>query len=542
MKSSNKRVSIALTLLLISTSSLTASLGSHFNTSIVFDRVLDVTIPAQFDTIPEDVTTCFAAEVYQGGNRFDMNRLEIDVKPTDKPLHYVVRVRSTTSVTEPWAKLVLHNTCGPKIMRTYEFLTEFSSNLTPNIRNADTAGAVTTVGIKEAETVKRTLTQSPDVQTTGTQTTRATIGSASQRKLTAPTEVVNMAIAKRPFASKKVPLQSNLKSAKELQPSTAKTNGSPRLILENAPLLAENQIILKLTTDLLASSKSSDAEETLEHAQSMAQARAIWHALNAKTEDLAADALKLQDTTVQLAAQNQNNLDLSAKLRVAEQHTYTNSLVYALGALLALALVAVAWLWFKNRKASQAGYAWLGEEARAMPPLPLSQQTIEGDDPNSPEEEFVETAPLVIKKHEATANSRTRLSKPRAEKSPPTAPKPRKPRATSKKKIQATSSNEQSRADESVSTDRSSSSIENTTLAQPSTPVAAPRTDPIDVDLLFKKSPLHNPKAEKQADVLLKEAEAQVSDTFAKPASASSKKDNLIDFESFTLPPTRKKT
>ncbi|MBK7026351.1 MAG: hypothetical protein IPH40_05220 [Polaromonas sp.] len=159
---------------------------------------------------------------------------------------------------------------------------------------------------------------------------------------------------------------------------------------------------------------NSDAEETLEHAQSMAQARAIWHALNAKTEDLAADAMKLQDTTVQLAAQNQNNLDLSAKLRVAEQHTYTNSLVYALGALLALALVAVAWLWFKNRKASQAGYAWLGEEARAMPPLPLSQQTIEGDDPNSPEEEFVEQ--LLLSKNTISAAS----FKPRAEKSPPT--------------------------------------------------------------------------------------------------------------------------
>ncbi|MBK7503498.1 MAG: hypothetical protein IPI14_13545 [Polaromonas sp.] len=129
MKSSNKRVSIALTLLLISTSSLTASLGSHFNTSIVFDRALEVTIPAQFDTVPEDVTTCFVAEAYQGGNRFDINRLQIDVKPTDKPLQYVVRIRSTTPVTEPWAKLVVHNTCGPKFMRTYEFLTEFSSNL-----------------------------------------------------------------------------------------------------------------------------------------------------------------------------------------------------------------------------------------------------------------------------------------------------------------------------------------------------------------------------------------------------------------------------
>ena len=133
MKSSKKRVSIALTLLLVSTSSLTASLGSNFNTSIVFDRALDVTIPAQFDTVPEDVTTCFVAEAYQGGNRFDINRLQIDVKPTDKPLHYVVRIRSTTPVTEPWAKLVVHNTCGPKIMRTYEFLTEFSSNPTPNM-------------------------------------------------------------------------------------------------------------------------------------------------------------------------------------------------------------------------------------------------------------------------------------------------------------------------------------------------------------------------------------------------------------------------
>ncbi|MBK7503497.1 MAG: hypothetical protein IPI14_13540 [Polaromonas sp.] len=187
---------------------------------------------------------------------------------------------------------------------------------------------------------------------------------------------------KKPNAPKKVPLQSNLKSAKELKTSVANANGAPRLVLENAPLLTENQIMLKLTTDLLMTSKTSDVE-TPEHAQSMAQARAIWHALNAKTEDLAADAMKLQDTTVQLAAQNQNNLDLSAKLRVAEQHTYTNSLVYALGALLALALVAVAWLWFKNRKASQAGYAWLGEEARAMPPLPLSQQTIEFDQKQS---------------------------------------------------------------------------------------------------------------------------------------------------------------
>ena len=417
MKSSKKRVSIALTLLLVSTSSLTASLGSNFNTSIVFDRALDVTIPAQFDTVPEDVTTCFVAEAYQGGNRFDINRLQIDVKPTDKPLHYVVRIRSTTPVTEPWAKLVVHNTCGPKFMRTYEFLTEFSSN--PIVKNAETTNAATAVGIKEAESVKSNLIQSPDVKTANKQATRATTDASTQRKQTVKNEAFTVARSKKPNAPKQVPLQSDLKSAKELKTSVANANGTPRLVLENAPLLAENQIMLKLTTDLLMSSKTSDVE-TPEHAQSMAQARAIWHALNAKTEDLAADALKLQDTTVQLAAQNQTNLDLSAKLRVAEQHTYTNSLVYALGALLTLALAALAWLWLKNRKVNQSGYAWLGEEASGIQPLPLSQ------------EEFVETVPLEITNPKIIEKT----PKPRAEKSPQTAPKPRKPRAGSKKKLE----------------------------------------------------------------------------------------------------------
>ena len=523
MKSSNKLVTIALTLLLVSTSSLTASLGSNFNTSIVFDRALDVTIPAQFDTVPEDVTTCFVAEAYQGGNRFDINRLQIDVKPTDKPLHYVVRIRSTTPVTEPWAKLVVHNTCGPKFMRTYEFLTEFSSN--PIVKNAETTNAATAVGIKEAESVKSNLIQSPDVKTANKQATRATTDASTQRKQTVKNEAFTVARSKKPNAPKQVPLQSDLKSAKELKTSVANANGTPRLVLENAPLLAENQIMLKLTTDLLMSSKTSEVE-TPEHVQSMAQARAIWHALNAKTEDLAADAMKLQDTTVQLAAQNQTNLDLSAKLRVAERNTFSNDIVYALGALLALALAALAWIWLKNRKVSQAGYAWLGEEASGIQPLPLTQ------------EEFVETVPLEITKPKIIEKA----PKPRAEKLPSSAPKPRKPRAGSKKKLEEKNSSAQSDTVESDLKDFGSGAIENTPINQPSTPMVPPRAEPIDVDLLFKKSPLHNPKAEKQADILLKEAEAQVSDTSAKPTAPSSKKDNLIDFESFTLPPTRKKT
>ena len=213
-------------------------------------------------------------------------------------------------------------------------------------------------------------------------------------------------------------------------------------------------------------------------------------------------------------------------MRVAERNTFSNDIVYALGALLALALAALAWIWLKNRKVSQAGYAWLGEEASGIQPLPLTQ------------EEFVETVPLEITKPKIIEKA----PKPRAEKLPSSAPKPRKPRAGSKKKLEEKNSSAQSDTVVSDLKDFGSGAIENTPLNQPSTPMVPPRAEPIDVDLLFKKSPLHNPKAEKQADILLKEAEAQVSDTSAKPTAPSSKKDNLIDFESFTLPPTRKKT
>ncbi|HMS27131.1 MAG TPA: hypothetical protein PKC80_07125 [Burkholderiaceae bacterium] len=539
MKLSQKRGLIALTLLLISTGSWTASLGTHANTSIVFDRKLDVTIPAQLDTPPEDVTSCFVAETYQGGNRFDMNRLQIDVKPTEQPLNYVVRIRSTTSVTEPWAKLVVHTTCGPKISRSYEFLTELSPN--PSSKSTETNGAVIAVGIKETESVKRDLSQRPDVQTNKQTTSLLTAVSASPGKQSVRAESVHVAKSARQITSKKVPLQGSLKSDKKLQTNTANANGAPRLILENAPLLSENQIMLKLTTDLLATSKSSDVE-TPEHAQSMAQARAIWHTLNAKKEDLAADAMKLQNASVQLAEQNKTNLDLSAKLRVAEQQrTDSNALVYALGAMLALAMLAVAWLWMKNRQVSRAGYAWLNEANLGMPPLPLTPET-DVRIQNQPEEEFAATAPLDIKKPKIAVKT----PKPRAEKSPPTATKPRKPRATSKKKTPTTNSSETSVAgannsnDSNVSIERNPQPVENTTRTEPVTPAVPPRTDPIDVDLLFKKSPLYNPKAEKQAEVLLREAQAQV-DSSSKTVATSSK-NNLIDFESFTLPPTRKKT
>ncbi len=356
MKSSIKRLSVTLTLLLINTSSWAASLGPNFNTVIVFDRALDVTISAQFDTPPDDVTSCFVAEVSQGGNRFDMNRLQIDVKPTDKPLSYIVRVRSTTSVTEPWAKLVIHSTCGPKIMRTYDFLTELSS--IPDSPNTETKVAMATVGISEPESAKGILHQSSNIQTTSKQHTQATkTDSPNQRKQILTYKASGIARSTKQITAKKVPIQGHLKSTKELQPNI---NGSPRLILESAPLLVENQISLKLTTDLPAPSKSSAAEPP-KNVESMTQARAIWHTLNAKTEDLTADAMKLQHTTAQLAAQNKTNLDLRSKLQLAEQHTYSDSLVYALSALLTLALAAIAWPWLKNRKVSQAGYAWLGE-------------------------------------------------------------------------------------------------------------------------------------------------------------------------------------
>jgi len=103
-------------------------LGSARGT-VVFGQTLDLTVPVRLDAQNDDAATCFTADIYQADTRFDAGRVRLEVSPIGKNLDANVRIRSITKINEPWAKLVLSSNCGTRISKSYEFLTEFSSEL-----------------------------------------------------------------------------------------------------------------------------------------------------------------------------------------------------------------------------------------------------------------------------------------------------------------------------------------------------------------------------------------------------------------------------
>lgn len=306
------------------------SLGQS-NGSVVFGRPLDLTVPVRLDAPMQEPANCFSAEVFQGDRKFDSSRVRVDVKVTANPLEALVRIHSTTSITEPWAKVILRANCDAKMSRQYDFLTDL---------------------------VTDALSNSPNSRL-------PVIASAAVATQEAP-------------AAKTLPPQ-KLQSTAKLSPQTAKSAGSTsegksRLKMETFELLDEQQVMLKMSTSLL-SPASSDSPA---NAQAIAQAAAIWRALNAKPEEVVAAAQKLQTTATELQSVKDSALktrtSLQERLRSAEAKEFFNPVVYGLLGLLALTLAGLVWLLFNIRKGTQPSYAWLRDKSA---PLYAEPQIVE---------------------------------------------------------------------------------------------------------------------------------------------------------------------
>lgn len=384
MKYLNRPLFAATCLLLVQTSGVAMSLGQTSG-SVVFGRPLDLTVQARLDDPLEEPSNCFSAEVFQGDMRFDGNRIRIDVKAGANPLEAIVRIRSTSPVTEPWAKVVLRTNCGTKISRQYDFLTDFVTDApvnTPNSRLPTVAALATNVQEPAVSLrplasipITRKPTDSLAGKTANTQSSKTKVAGQGKSVPDVPTQrfASSGSAPKAPSLatprSDKLQLSNKLasKSSKATEQSAKAPDGKSRLKMETFDLADEHQVMLKMSTALLA----PVATDSPVNAQALAQAAAVWRALNAKPEDLAADAQKLQATAAELQSVKDSALKTSAslqeRLRVAESKEFANPLVYGLAGLLALSLAGLTWLYLRFRKVSQTGYAWLKPDAQEAP-------------------------------------------------------------------------------------------------------------------------------------------------------------------------------
>lgn len=367
MRQLNRYLAIS-TLLFTALTTEAVQLGSAKG-SAFFGRPLDLSVQVRLDAPSEEVANCFSAEVFQADNKFDAGRVRLDVLASANGLDAIVRIRSITAVSEPWAKVILRSNCGAKVSRQYDFLTDFASDTDNNNTLAEAAPLQPQV-TASASIVTSPLPLAPAIPTiSGVKTSRAageipvSNGSAKQlrakaksQELKSKTQIATLA----PQQKVKPEFTAGV-TAKNTTGMLANAVGQSRLKMETFALTDEHQVLLKLSTALIAPTGMRTPEEI----QALAQATAVWRAINGMpaATPAAATVAPAEPTQSKAPAVATAPMPLPTLMnqKLSSKSELTNMVVYGLVGLLALTLGCIVWLWLRVRQATHSGYAWLND-------------------------------------------------------------------------------------------------------------------------------------------------------------------------------------
>jgi hypothetical protein len=352
------------TLLLTAMTSQAVQLGSAKGAA-VFGRPLDLSVQVRLETPAEEASNCFTAEIFQADNKFDVGRVRLDLSTAANGLDATVRIRSVTPVNEPWAKVILRSNCGSKVSRQYDFLTDFADTSTGSMlaENVPSNTSNNTPTVTTASAASSANSSAPPVSNWRVKQALAQT-KASSAKVDTQTVQATPALKKTKQlaqASTAIALNTNKKTAEMV----SETVGQPRLKMETFELADERQVLLKLSTALVEPTGMRTPEEI----QALAQATAVWRAINGMPAEVKTPAALTTpvagvDTVAQAkapAAQPTPPVSMPALMnqKLAGKSEFSNLMVYGLVGLLTLTLACIAWLWLRVRQASRAGYGWL---------------------------------------------------------------------------------------------------------------------------------------------------------------------------------------
>ncbi len=327
--------------------------------SAVFGRPLDLTVQVRLDAPFDETANCFSADLFQADNKFDAGRVRLDVQPAANGLDATVRVRSVTPVNEPWAKVILRNNCGAKISRHYDFLTDFT-DAPASTAQADHSVMPAALPMTPSSTAISSASL-PNIKTRSTATTVRGKQVENSAKSSLKKSSTDEAGAAQKF---KRTMQATSEMAKSVV-ATASSTGQSRLKMETFELTDEHQVLLKLTSAMVAPTGMRNPEEI----QALAQATSVWRAINGMPAEVQAAATvvtaetQVKTPVSETAITKQATFTTNKLPKLTGVSEFSNLLVYGLIGLLALTLACIAWLWLRMRKASRAGYGWLNESA-----------------------------------------------------------------------------------------------------------------------------------------------------------------------------------
>lgn len=365
-------------LLLTAASSMAMSLGRHSGATLI-GRPLDLSVQAVLEAQDDMGSQCLEADVFYADNKVDKSRVKVTLEKSASTLpQALIRVRSSVLVDEPVVTLYLRVGCQRKTERRYVTLADLASEVAPDKNTlvpmplaAPIKSAVVSpldAAVSTAEATKPRTEKSAKRSRSGTLAPKEQADSGN-----APSgDVVSVPLLKD---QDQTPRTTRVRAPTATQGSKAATSAKSRLKLEPLDLVIERDPKLKASAELLSTPAANSQER--------AAASALWRALSAQPQDILRNTEKLQalENSVRgLQAQRQKTLlsidDLNVKLQQAQAERYANALVYALVALLLVAMVGLAFLlrsqlfghrgksgdkpwWRKNEAYENQQKAWL---------------------------------------------------------------------------------------------------------------------------------------------------------------------------------------
>lgn len=323
-------------LLSAAASSSAVSLGPLRGAPIV-GRPFDVTLTTQVDPSADLAALCMAADVFFGDNQIPSNRVRISVETGASAREALIRIRTNSAVDEPVVTVLVREGCAQINTRKYVLLAEIQAD-----RASQAPVAIGEVIASASAPVKAQLPITRDV------------GSKASALLSAPATSspgTKTPVVRAVPAVPRVTLPSARLAARAVADPVLRSPRA-RLKLDPLDLAAGRDPVLRSSLELLTM-PSTDARQR-------AAAAARWQALNAQPQDVLRDSQRikvLEADAASMLAQNrkadQVALELRAQLEAARSERYSNPLVYALGALLTLILLAAIFLWTRSRRQIQ---------------------------------------------------------------------------------------------------------------------------------------------------------------------------------------------
>ena len=316
-------------LLLTALGSSAATLGRHSGAAVI-GQPLDIRVQVLLAPGEDLATQCLNADVFYGDTQVAAN--QVRSTPQKAEPESSVRIQSRQPINEPIVTLYVRAGCGTAFTRRFVLLAD--------PLNEPIGAAAPAPALPAAVAQAAPATPGADTAT----------GSAAPRSPAAAPP------ATRPVAkpAAKPSAATPPRTSSVVRRPPAAPAAAPRLQLDPIELDAgiERDPTLRLSPLLLSEPSASE--------DARAAAGLLWKSLNAPPEDILRDAQKLAALEAEAeqlrkaGAQSQNSIgELTAQLNEARDQRYRNWLVYLLGALLLLALLAL--LMASRRRPAQAG-------------------------------------------------------------------------------------------------------------------------------------------------------------------------------------------